>query len=42
VMGETQGRELVVRGHEDRRAPAAAATPELLSDLLGAFAARPQ
>jgi hypothetical protein len=39
VMGETAGRELVVRGHEDRRSPAAAATPELLADLLARFAA---
>jgi len=40
VVGETQGRDLVVLGHEDRRAPAAAGTPELLADLLSAFAAR--
>ena len=29
----------MVRGHEDRRSPAAAATPQLLADLLGRFAA---
>lgn len=39
TMGETAGRELVVRGHADRRSPAAAATPELLADLLERFAA---
>ena len=41
VMAEAHGRDLVVRGHEDRRAPAAAATPELLAELLTAFASRP-
>jgi myo-inositol-1(or 4)-monophosphatase len=30
------GRELVVRGHDDRRTPVAAATPELLAQLLAA------
>ncbi len=34
---DTERRDLVVRGHTDRRSPAAAATPELLSELLGAF-----
>ncbi|MEA3077260.1 MAG: monophosphatase, partial [Actinomycetota bacterium] len=30
------GRELVVRGHDDRRTPVAAASPELLAQLLAA------
>jgi fructose-1,6-bisphosphatase/inositol monophosphatase family enzyme len=39
VVGETSGRDLVVRGHEDRRGPAAAATPELLDEVIAVFQA---
>jgi fructose-1,6-bisphosphatase/inositol monophosphatase family enzyme len=34
VVGESAGRELVTLEHEERRTPVAAATPELLGDLL--------
>ncbi len=33
VVADAQGRDLVVRGFEDRRTPLAAATPELLSQV---------
>ena len=36
VMADAQGRDLVVRGHADRRTPLAAATPELLAELHAA------
>jgi len=36
VVGDVRHRDLVVLGHEDRRTPAAAATPELLTQLLAA------
>ena len=36
-IADTEGRELVVRGHADRRSPVAAGTPELLAELLAAF-----
>ncbi|HEV8065981.1 MAG TPA: inositol monophosphatase family protein [Acidimicrobiales bacterium] len=35
-VGEKYGRDLVVRGHADRRDPIAAGTPELLASLLEA------
>ncbi|MGC9960808.1 MAG: inositol monophosphatase [Acidimicrobiales bacterium] len=35
-VAEALGRDLVVRGHEDRRAPIAAGTPELLDALVAA------
>jgi hypothetical protein len=35
-VAEALGRDLVVRGHEDRRAPVAAGTPELLEALVTA------
>lgn len=38
-VGETSGRDLIVRGHEDRRGPAAGATPELLEEVIAAFVA---
>jgi len=36
VIGDAFDRELVVRGHADRRTPVAAATPELFAELLAA------
>jgi myo-inositol-1(or 4)-monophosphatase len=36
VVADGLGRDLVVRGHTDRRAPVAAGTPELLEELLAA------
>jgi fructose-1,6-bisphosphatase/inositol monophosphatase family enzyme len=39
VVGETAGRDLIVRGHEDRRGPAAAATKELLDEVISVFRA---
>jgi myo-inositol-1(or 4)-monophosphatase len=36
-VGETSGRDLIVRGHDDRRGPAAGATPELLEEVIAAF-----
>jgi len=36
LVADAYGRDLVVRGHDDRRAPVVAATPELLEALLGA------
>jgi myo-inositol-1(or 4)-monophosphatase len=39
VVADVEGRDLVVRGHSDRRSPAAAATPELLAEVLAAFSA---
>lgn len=41
VAADALGRSLVARGHGDRRTPAAAATPELLAELLAAAAAQP-
>jgi fructose-1,6-bisphosphatase/inositol monophosphatase family enzyme len=41
AVGEASGRELVVRAHADRRSPVAAASPELLSELLAARAGSP-
>lgn len=37
TMVDAHGRELVVRGHADRRTPVAAATPELLAALLDRY-----
>lgn len=37
VVQDAAGRELVVRGHADRRTPVAAATPELLGELLAEY-----
>jgi len=37
LVADVAGRELVMRGHEDRRTPIAAATPTLLADLLDAI-----
>ena len=37
LVADTEDRDLVVRGHEDRRSPAAASTAPLLDDLLAAF-----
>lgn len=39
VVGETSGRDLVVRGHEDRRGPVAASSPELLEEVISVFQA---
>ena len=39
VVAETSGRDLIVRGHEDRRGPVAAASPELLDEVISAFQA---
>jgi fructose-1,6-bisphosphatase/inositol monophosphatase family enzyme len=36
-VAETEGRELVCRGHGDRRSPVAAGTVELLDQLLSSF-----
>ena len=36
-VGETSGRDLVVRGHEDRRGPAAASSKELLDEVIAVF-----
>ncbi len=43
LVADAQGRELVVLDHAGRRTPVAAATPELLADLLepGSTGARP-
>ena len=38
VVADAAGRDLVVRGHEDRRTPLAAATPALLDQVLEARA----
>ena len=38
VMADAAGRDLVVRGHEDRRTPLAAATPALMAQLVQARA----
>jgi fructose-1,6-bisphosphatase/inositol monophosphatase family enzyme len=38
IVTEAHGRELVVRGHGDRRTPVAAATPALAAAVLGALA----
>ena len=38
-VGETSRRDLIVRGYEDRRGPAAAATPELLDEVIAVFQA---
>jgi myo-inositol-1(or 4)-monophosphatase len=37
VVGETAGRELVVREHTDRRSPVAGGTPELMAEIIAAF-----
>jgi myo-inositol-1(or 4)-monophosphatase len=39
VVADARGRDLLVRGHHDRRTPVAAATPELLAELLAAVGA---
>jgi fructose-1,6-bisphosphatase/inositol monophosphatase family enzyme len=39
VVADTEGRDLVVRGHKDRRSPVAAGTPELLAEVVEAFTA---
>jgi myo-inositol-1(or 4)-monophosphatase len=39
VIADGLGRDLVVRGHADRRAPVAAGTPELLAELVAARSA---
>jgi myo-inositol-1(or 4)-monophosphatase len=39
VVADARGRELVVRGHRDRRTPVAAATPELLAEIMAAMSA---
>ncbi len=36
IIGDAFDRELVLRGHADRRTPVAAATPELFAELLAA------
>jgi fructose-1,6-bisphosphatase/inositol monophosphatase family enzyme len=36
LVGDLHGRDLVVRGHADRRTPVAAGTPELLAELCEA------
>jgi fructose-1,6-bisphosphatase/inositol monophosphatase family enzyme len=36
VVADLHGRDMVVRGHADRRTPVAAGTPELLAELLSA------
>jgi myo-inositol-1(or 4)-monophosphatase len=38
VIGDGLGEDLIVRGHGDRRTPVAAATPELLAEVLAARA----
>jgi fructose-1,6-bisphosphatase/inositol monophosphatase family enzyme len=38
VVADAEGRDLVVLGHADRRTPVAAATPELLAELVAARA----
>lgn len=38
VVGETNGRELITLGYDDRRAPLAAGTPALLAELSAAVA----
>jgi len=40
AVADAQGRDLVVRGHSDRRTPVAGATPELLADTLAALGAQ--
>ena len=40
-VADAEGRDLVVVGHDDRRTPVAAATPELLAALLEARATQP-
>lgn len=40
-VADAAGRDLVARGYEDRRTPVAAATPELLDDLLRRRASLP-
>ena len=41
AVGEASGRELVVRAHAERRSPVAAASLELLTELLAARAGTP-
>ncbi|MGH9469494.1 MAG: hypothetical protein ACRD1N_04030, partial [Terriglobia bacterium] len=41
-LAEWLGRDLVVRGHDDRRSPVAAATPALMGELLAARRAAQQ
>jgi fructose-1,6-bisphosphatase/inositol monophosphatase family enzyme len=41
AVGEASGRELVVRAHAERRSPVAAASSELLTELLAARAESP-
>jgi myo-inositol-1(or 4)-monophosphatase len=41
VIVDAKGRDLVVRGHDDRRTPVAAGTPELLAELLDRRSALP-
>lgn len=40
VVGDVAGRDLVVRGHADRRSPLAAATSALFGEVLSAFTSR--
>jgi hypothetical protein len=41
VVADAHGRDLVVIDHDARRAPVAAATPELLDELLEGRSALP-